>query len=235
MVSLVIPAYQEEARLGETIRRLSAYIQARHPGTEIIVVCDGCTDRTADVARAAFAASSCTLRVIELPRNQGKGHAVRVGMLAATGTHLLFTDADLSFEPEAMDSLLERLEKGADVVIAQRTLATTYSSLARYSLGALSWLLVRRLVPPGVRDSQAGYKGFSSAAAKDLFERLRVRRFLFDLELLVMAGRRGYRIETVTVDWVDRPGSTVRIVADSTTALRDLMLIALRDLAGRYR
>lgn len=235
MVSVIVPAYQEEARLGESIRRLSQYVQMHYPGTEVIVVCDGCTDRTAEVARTAFAAPSCSLDIIELPRNQGKGHAVRVGMLAATGTQLLFTDADLSFSPETIGLLLERLENGADVVIAQRTAATAYPGLARRALGALSRVLVRRFVPPGVRDSQAGCKGFSREAGKDLFRRLRVQRFLFDVELLVMARRRGYRIDTVTVDWSDRPGSRVRIVADSARALRDLTLIAIRDLTGRYR
>jgi dolichyl-phosphate beta-glucosyltransferase len=101
-------------------------------------------------------------------------------------------------------------------------------------LAAGSRFLVGNLVLPGTRDSQAGYKGFSQAAAKDLFSRLRTSRFLFDLEILVMATRKNYKIEKVYVDWQDRPGSTVRIFVDSMRSLRDLLLIMLRSMTGRY-
>jgi dolichyl-phosphate beta-glucosyltransferase len=234
LISLVIPAYQEEKRIGHTIGSWSAYLERHHPGTEVIVVCDGCTDRTAEVARRAFFATGCTLEVIELATNEGKGYAVRAGMREAAGEYLFFTDADLSYPPETMDELLPRLRDGADVVIAQRREKKTYQGPGRRILGVVSGFLVEYLVLPGIRDSQAGHKAFTRQAGKDLFSRLRTRRFLFDLEILVMAQRRKYRIEKVLVDWEDRPGSTVRIVVDSLRSLRDLLLIYARRVSGRY-
>jgi dolichyl-phosphate beta-glucosyltransferase len=233
-LSLVIPAYQEESRIGHTTSSWCAYLDRHHPGTEVIVVCDGCTDRTAEVARGAFSAMGCTLEVIELPTNQGKGYAVRAGMEKAAGEYLFFTDADLSYPPETMDELLPRLLDGADVVIAQRREKKTYQGLGRRILGLVSGFLVGHLVLPGIPDSQAGHKAFTRQAGKDLFSRLRTRRFLFDIEILVMAQRQNYRIEKVLVEWEDRPGSTVRIVVDSLRSLRDLLFIYARRFSGRY-
>src|SRR6516225_12478035 len=96
-ISLVIPAYQEENRIGQTIEHFSKYLEENHPGAELLLVLDGCTDGTAKVAREAFKASKCVLKVIEIPVNQGKGNAVKEGMLAAQGQYRLFTDADMSF------------------------------------------------------------------------------------------------------------------------------------------
>ncbi len=235
MISIVVPAYQEESRVGQTIRALSAYLESQDPGAEIILVCDGCTDRTAEVATAAFSAPSCRLHVIELARNKGKGHAVRAGVEKASGEYVFFTDADLAFAPDLIREFVARLAAGADVVIAQRRPGERYAGTPRRALGAVSRALVGGLVLPGIPDSQAGFKGFTRHAALDLFSRLTIQRFLFDLEILVMARRRHYRIETVAVDWRDRPGSTVRLVADSLGGLRDLLLILFRKLAGRYR
>jgi dolichyl-phosphate beta-glucosyltransferase len=228
LISLIIPAYQEEKRIGQTIGSWSAYLERHHPGTEVIVVCDGCTDRTAEVVRRAFFATGCTLEVIELAKNEGKGYAVRAGMREAAGEYLFFTDADLSYQPETMDELLRRLRDGADVVIAQRREKKTCQGLGRRILGVVSGFLVGYLLS-GIRDSQAGHKAFTRQAGKDLFSRLRTRRFLFDLEILVMAQRQKYRIEKVLVDWEDRPGSTVRVVVDSLRSLRDLLLIYSAD------
>lgn len=233
-ISLVVPAYQEEKRIGLTIQKLSEYLSVNHPGAELIVVCDGCTDGSAAVARATFAAPNCTLKVLELPENQGKGAAVKAGMLEAAGDYLLFTDADLSFPPEILEEFLSKLVEGADVVIAQRKKETTYPTFGRRLLGSTSRFLVGHFILPGIKDSQAGYKAFSRKAAKDLFNALQIKRFLFDLEILVMAVHKNYKIELVYTDWLDRPGSTVRIVVDTLRSLRDLAHICWRAWSGQY-
>ena len=234
-ISLIVPAYQEEKRIGMTIENLSAYLEANHPGTEVIVVCDGCTDSTAAVARSAFVAPSCTLKVLELSPNAGKGFAVRAGVQEAGGDYIFFTDADLSFAPEVMDLFLPVLLNGADVVIAQRSKAHEYPGLGRRLLAKCSRLLIGNLILPGLRDTQAGYKAFRASVAKYLFARLLTNRFLFDLEILFMAKQKGLRIEKVYVDWQDRPGSTVRLYVDTLRSARDLLLIYARSVTGAYR
>jgi glycosyltransferase involved in cell wall biosynthesis len=228
-ISLVIPAYQEEKRIAHTIDSLSTYLEKTHPGTELIVVCDGCTDGTAATARSSFKSSTCTLKVIELTPNQGKGAAVQAGMLEAKGDYIFFTDADLSFEPELLELFLHALLEGADVAAAQRKKETKYPGLGRKVLAKVSRFLVGNLVLPGMRDTQAGYKGFKREAARYLFKRLKTKRFLFDLEILMRARKKGYRIEKVLVDWKDQPGSTVRLYVDTMRAARDLIFICTRS------
>jgi Glycosyltransferases involved in cell wall biogenesis len=108
-ISLIVPAYNEEKRIAETMQALSLYLDEHHPSSEIIVVCDGCKDATAQVARDNFKGQKCSLEVLEVEPNQGKGNAVKVGMLAARGEYLFFTDADLSFAPETIEPFLEAL------------------------------------------------------------------------------------------------------------------------------
>jgi dolichyl-phosphate beta-glucosyltransferase len=233
-ISLIIPAYQEEKRIGATISAISQYLERHHPDTELIVVCDGCTDGTAREAKTAFSAPSCRLKMIELAANQGKGNAVRVGVDAASGNFLFFTDADLSFAPEVMEEFLQRLQDGADIAIAQRKKNSQYPGVGRRLLALFSRFLVGNFILPGIRDTQAGYKAFTAGAAKYLFSRLRTSRFLFDLEILVMARRRNYRIDKVYVDWEDRPGSTVNLVRDTLRSAFDLAKILLRSWTGQY-
>lgn len=233
-LSVIIPAYQEEKRIGITMSAISTFLNQAHPGAEVIVVCDGCTDNTPQAARAAFVSETCQLKVVELERNQGKGNAVRTGMLEATGDYLFFTDADLSFAPELIDLFLAKLTDHADIAIAQRTKKTTYPQLGRRVLAATSRFIVGNIILPGIRDTQAGLKGFRAPAAKYLFKRVRTKGFLFDLEILMIARAKGYRIEKLYVDWQDRAGSTVRLFLDSLRAARDLLLICLNSLLGRY-
>ncbi|MBI5173463.1 MAG: glycosyltransferase [Candidatus Obscuribacter sp.] len=233
-ISLIVPAYNEEKRIGETVRALSAYLESRHPDSELLIVCDGCKDRTAEVARQSFVGQTIGFKVLEVVPNQGKGNAVREGMLAAGGQYLFFTDADLSFAPEVLEDFLQGLLDGADIVIAQRKKETQYPSLARRFIATGSRWLIGNLILPGIRDTQAGFKGFKSACAKDLFAVVKIKRFLFDLEVLLLGRTRGYRIEKVYVDWVDRPGSTVHVVYDTARSLRDLLLILFYLFTGQY-
>jgi dolichyl-phosphate beta-glucosyltransferase len=234
LVSIVIPAYQEEKRIGNSLRGLCPYLDNKYPGTEIIIVCDGCTDNTAKIARQVTGASKCIFKVLELPKNSGKGNAVKMGIMETTGKYIIFTDADLSFPPETMEEFLPKLIAGADVVIAQRKKTTSYSGLGRKMVAVASRFLVGNFLLPGIRDSQAGYKAFSKKAAKELFSRILTRRFLFDLEILIMAKRKNYSIEKIYVDWDDKPGSTVRMFPDLFRSLRDLIIIYLFLIVGRY-
>jgi len=234
-LSVVFPAYQEEKRIGMTMEAWAKYLSANHPGTEVIVVCDGCTDGTAQAARNAFNAENCTLKVIELSPNRGKGNAVSVGVLAAQGEVVAFTDSDLSYEPELLGDFLYQIGAGADVVIAQRRKKTQYSGLLRRILAISTRFLVGNFLLPGIRDTQAGFKVFKQSVARDLFPRAKTKRFLFDLELLVIARSMDLKIEKVYVDWLDREGSSVRIYVDTIRSLRDLFLIYMRLILGTYK
>lgn len=234
-ISLVVPAYNEEKRIASTISALSTYLCENFSSSELIVVCDGCKDKTADVARSSFVSGSCQLRIIEIVENQGKGNAVKEGFLAAQGEYQFFTDADLSFAPEVLSLLLAALTSGADVAVVQRKKETKYPSLARRIVALGSRWLIGNFILPGLRDTQAGFKGFKRDAARQLFAVARIKRFLFDMEILLIARQRGYRIDKVFVDWVDRPGSTVQIVLDTSRSLRDLMLIMFWSAIGQYR
>jgi dolichyl-phosphate beta-glucosyltransferase len=224
-LSVIIPAYQEEERIVDTIKSLSIYLENKYPGSEIIVVCDGCTDNTATKAREAFVASKCTLKIIELAKNAGKGYAIKIGVKEAQGDYIIFTDADLSFPPNTMEKFLPRLIAGADIVIAQRKKTASYLNPERRILAHCSRFFVGNFLLPGIGDSQAGYKAFSRTVAKKIFPRARTNRFLFDLEILLIAKRENYVIEKVNTDWVDKPGSKVRPVLDSLRALCDLFII----------
>ncbi len=233
-LSLILPAYQEENRIGDTMLSICQYLDEHHPGTELIVVCDGCTDKTAAVARSSANNSKCKLSVIELPTNQGKGAAVKAGMLAASGEYLFFTDADLSYAPYVIEDFLKELQDGADVAIAQRKKTTEYPGLGRKILARVSRFIVGNFVIPGIRDTQAGFKGFRREAAVTLFNAQRTSRFLFDLEILCIASDQNLKISKVYVDWQDRPGSTVRIFLDSIRSARDLALIWYWHKTGAY-
>ena len=232
-ISLIIPAFNEEKRIAQTMVAWSEYLDNNFVDPELIVVLDGCTDKTAEIARQSFIGKS-QLRIIDLPTNEGKGNAVKQGVLAASGEYLFFTDADLSFAPEVIQEFLAELIKGDDIVIAQRKKETQYPGLARRFIAVGSRWLIGNIVMPGVRDTQAGFKGFRREAAKKLFAIARIKRFLFDLEILLLAKHMHYRIGKVYVDWVDRPGSTVRVFVDSARSLRDLLFILFWLAIGQY-
>lgn len=226
LVSIVIPAHQEENRIGATLDALNDYLAHRPVGdVEVIVVSDGSTDRTADIARQYAKRTSGQFTVLELPQAKGKGAAVRAGMLKAAGRFVLFTDADLAYEPTLFNDFVARLQAGADIVIAQRIGATEYSRLARRWLTAASRFVFERLITPGIADTQAGLKAFTRSAAQDLFCRQVIDGLIFDVEILMLARKRGYRVEKVYVDWKDKPGSTIKLGRASAAALLDLFRI----------
>jgi dolichyl-phosphate beta-glucosyltransferase len=237
-LSIVIPAFNEEARLGATLEGYLRYCRDTGRRVELIVVDDGSLDRTSSVVNA-FAADHPEVRLIRLAENQGKGQAVRSGVVNAQGKLILFADADAATPLREIESLEAALEAGADVAIGSRALGDESVSikarLHRRVIGRVFHRLVELLGVKGVRDTQCGFKLFRGPVAHDLFSRMRIRGFSFDVEVLLMAQRGGYRIAEVPVNWTHQPGSKVNLVTDSARMLRDLFVIRRRYLSGEYR
>lgn len=222
-LSVVIPAYNEEKRLGKTLADVVAYLSRQGYRSELLVVNDGAKDRTADVVNAARErfrpASGAGLQRCELLEypdklNRGKGYAVRSGMLSSVGRYRLFMDADNSttvdhveqffpyFKEERYDIVIgSRDTEGADVAVHQ----SWYKELA----GNMGNLVIRSLVLPGIYDTQAGFKMFTGACVDDVFPRLTIDRWGFDIEILAVARRRKYRIKEAPITWVNDPESLV--------------------------
>ncbi len=237
-LSVVIPAFNERDRIGPTIAAVQAYLAGRDFASEIIVVDDGSRDGTADRAREALSGVAGS-RVLRLPENRGKGRAVKEGVLAARGGFVLFSDADLSTPIAMLDRLLERLEAGADVVIGSRAVAgadvRVHQARLREGLGKLFNAAVRRLVVPGIRDTQCGFKAFRREAARELFSELETEGFCFDVEILAAARRRGLRIDEIPVVWENSKPSGVRVLRGFPRIVRDLARIRRRFRRGDSR
>lgn len=236
-LSIVIPAFNEEARLGPTLEAYLGYCRQTARRVEVIVVDDGSLDRTSVVVNRC-AADHPEVRLIRLAENQGKGQAVRSGVVNARGKHILFADADGATPLSEVERLEAALDEGADVAIGSRALhgegVKIRARLYRRVIGRIFHGLVEVLTVPRVKDTQCGFKLFRGEVAHDLFSRMRIRGFSFDVEVLMMAQRRGYAIAEVPVNWTHQPGSKVNLVTDSARMLRDLFIIRGRYLSGQY-
>lgn len=234
-LSVVVPAYFEGERIGSTVARLRvalADIEAAG-GVEIIVVVDGSTDETADVARAAGAD-----QVIELPENRGKGAAVREGVMNATGRSIAFVDADLAYPPEQIHDLLEMVEKGYDMVVGSRRHVETNTLVRARRLREVSGrvfnLFTYAVLLGQYRDTQCGLKAFRADAARALFSRTCIDRFAMDVELFFLAERFGLSLAEVPVTLSNTATSTVSVGRDARRMLTDLAHIRRYALSGRY-
>jgi dolichyl-phosphate beta-glucosyltransferase len=236
-LSIVIPALNEEARLGPTLRDYLAYCRESGRAVELIVVDDGSVDRTSALVNR-FASEHPEVRLIRLAENHGKGHAVRSGVVNARGKLVLFADADGATPLPEIERLESALTGGADVAIGSRALPDRQvrinARLYRRIIGRVFHRLVESLTVPGVKDTQCGFKLFRGPVAHDLFSRMRMRGFSFDVEVLMMAQRRGYVIAEVPVNWTHQPGSKVNLVTDSARMARDLFIIRGRYVRGEY-
>lgn len=223
-LSLVVPAYNEVRRLPATLRVMRAHLDAQPDAYEVIVVDDGSGDGTAAAAQA-IAADWPELSVLRLPRNRGKGAAVRAGMLRARGAHRAFSDADLSTPMEELGRLRARLRGACQVAIASRdlpdSLIQVHQPAWRELMGRAYNVLLRLTLLPGIRDTQCGFKVFTDLAAQACFESLETMRFGFDVEVLLRARRMGFEIAEVPVRWrhieesrVDPVGAPMRMLYD---------------------
>jgi dolichyl-phosphate beta-glucosyltransferase len=235
--SVVIPAYDEAARLPPYLERVLAYFQERGEPFEVLVVDDGSRDGTADQVRA-FQRTWDQIRLIVLPSNRGKGYAVRVGMLNAGGDFRLFADADGATPILELGRLEPLLQAGADIVIGSRVLPDPRVSVQALShrkmVGRVFNWLVATIGLDGIADSQCGFKLFRAPVAEDLFRSLRTDGFGFDVELLLLAQRRGYRVSEVPINWSDQPGSKLWVATDGPRMLRQILSARANLALGRY-
>lgn len=236
-LSVVIPAFDEETRIGPTLERVSGYLREAGWDFELIVVDDGSRDGTADVARR-FAIRDPAVRLLEYGGNRGKGYAVRHGMARASGAVRLFCDADLSTPIEEIERLLPWLARGYDVAIGSRALPDSRvevrQSALRESLGKSFGRIAHALFGLDIRDSQCGFKLFSAKAAVSLFDAQRLDGYAFDVELLLLARRFGLAVREVGIRWRNDPGSHVSLLATPLAMIRDMARLVRRfGLRGR--
>jgi dolichyl-phosphate beta-glucosyltransferase len=237
-LSVVIPAYNEEHRILPTLTRFDEWLSAQGWPYEVLVADDGSADGTVDLVRA-FGKDHPAVRVSPQERNQGKGYALKRIMGETTGAFVLYTDADLPVDPAALPWFLEPLEvEEYDLTIASRWVPGAPSPAdvpsGRAFISKSFRLLMRPFVLNGVVDTQCGFKAFRGDVARHLFRQLTIDRFAFDVELIYLAQRAGYRIKEVPVRIRHADGSTVRPVRDSLDTLRDLARIKWNDQRGRY-
>ncbi len=232
-LSVVIPAYNEQLRISQTIREVIAYLDSKPDsqeyGWEIVVADDGSTDTTARLVREA-AGEDERVRVLPLPHG-GKGWAVRNGMLAATGEFRLLCDADLSVPIAQVERLLPPQSGGVEVAVGSREApgAVRYQEPGRrHFMGRVFNALTRRLAVPGIADTQCGFKCFSARAAEELFGRSTMNGFSYDVEVLHLAHRLGLSIAEIAVDWHYREHSKVRPIRDAFSMTLDLLRIRWR-------
>ena len=235
-LSIVIPAYNEEDRLPDTLVKVAAYLNRQSYDWEIIVSDDGSEDETAAVVRNA-ASHTANLRLLTLP-HRGKGSAVKQGMLAAKGQHRFLCDADLSMPIEFVETLLPPQAPTTDIVIGSREAPGARrigEPLRRWLMGRLFNAMTQILAVPGISDTQCGFKVFNASAAQILFPLQTLDGFAFDAELLFLARRLGLSIGEVGVEWHYRTESKVRPLRDGWRTLRDLLVVRWRWFTRVYQ
>ena len=236
-LSIVIPSFNEEKRLPATLERIAAYVRASGRETEVIVVDDGSTDRTKEVAES-YGDQIERLRVVSNGRNRGKGYSVRHGSLEARGEVVLFTDADLSAPIEEADKLLVKINQ-YDVAIGSRALnrklIEVHESRFREFAGIIFNKIVRIILRLPFVDTQCGFKAFRRERCKIIFEQQTIERFGFDPELLYLARHHGLRTTEVAVRWAHSPATKINMWRDSLQMFLDVLVIRWNAMRGRYR
>lgn len=240
MLSIVIPAFNEEARLPATLGEALAYLDAAQLACEVIVVDDGSSDATADIV-AGMARSSPALRLVRLAQNSGKGFAVRSGFINAGGDRILFMDADAATALDEICRLNDVMtETGADIVIGSRahlpgSHTTVKARWFRHVAGRVFHQFVRIYGVSGVVDTQCGFKLFSRKAALAIASRMRMRGYSFDVEMLLIGRELGYDIREVSVNWTHQAGSKVAVVSDGMRMVADLVRVRRNAARGLYK
>jgi len=235
LLSIIIPAHNEQDRLPASLEKVLAFLRSQEYSAEIIIVENGSSDGTAEIARQA-AEHHPQVRWIQEPL-AGKGRAVRSGMLGAEGEYRFICDADLSMPIEEVNRFLPPHAQTYDIAIASREVpgAVRYDEPAyRHWIGRIFNWLVRAITLPGLQDTQCGFKCFRAEIAIDLFPLQTIHGWTFDVEILFLAFRRGYQVIEIPIPWFYTPGSRVRIVKDSLQMLSDLFRIRWNALRGRY-
>lgn len=237
-LSVVIPAYNEERRLPPYLAGIIAYLETQPFSSEVIVVDDGSQDGTAAIVER-FAAQNARVRLLRLPQNKGKGYAVKSGMLKASGRLRLFADADGATPIVELAGLKKAIETCADVAVGSRALQddahTVKTRFHRKMMGTVFNFIVRTLTVRGINDTQCGFKLFTAEAANSVFPLQHIYDFGFDVEVLYICHKKGFRIVEVPVNWADIPGTKVKIIRDSLRMFKDVVKIRLNDWLGIYQ
>jgi glycosyltransferase involved in cell wall biosynthesis len=235
--SIVIPAYNESARLGATLDKVLAYVHGQGWDAEVIVVNDGSRDNTAEIVRT-FAEKDAAVRLVENQGNRGKGFSVRNGMLNANGRIVLFSDADLSSPIEEAPKLFQALEDGADIAMGSRWLRaetqTQRQPLLRQILGRIFNLLLRLTLGLHFKDTQCGFKAFKQPAVQSIFPLQKIERWGFDPEILFLARKFHFKVKEVSVAWGHSGGTRIHPLIDGSRMFMEMLHIRWNDLTGKY-
>ena len=236
-LSIVIPAYNEETLITSTLECLQNYFSARPEPYEIIVVDDGSQDKTVEAVKQ-LQKNNLVLRLLVNSHNMGKGFSIRRGVLESRGQFIIFTDADLPYELDAITGFLRALRDGYDLAVGSRVLPGSEVRgvpALRYLAGQIFSWMVQAVLFSGLPDTQCGFKSFRASAAKQIFRRLTIGGFGFDVEMLFIARKRKLTIRPVPVHMIEhRQRSRVRLVKDSFTMFANLFMVRWNDLQGKY-
>jgi dolichyl-phosphate beta-glucosyltransferase len=227
-ISIVIPAYNEEKRIGKTLKKVYEYFKEKKIEFEIIVVDDGSNDKTVEIVEK-FSFDKKEIRILKHEKNMGKGAAVKTGILNAKGELILFTDADLSTPIEEFEKLKKEIENGYDIAIGSRGLKDSKIVIPqpfyRRIIGKIFPFLVRLIVINDFKDTQCGFKLFKKEAGKKIFSQLKTDGFAFDVEVLARGKKENFKIIEVPVVWINSPYSSVKIFKDSFKMFISLLKI----------
>jgi glycosyltransferase involved in cell wall biosynthesis len=235
--SIVIPAYNEAARISGALESVVAFVRDRGWSAEVIVVDDGSRDETAELVKS-FAINAPEVRLLQNPGNRGKGYSVRHGILQSLGEVVMFTDADLSAPIEEAEGLAAAITDGADIAIGsrwlERTRQTIRQPLYRQFFGRCFNGVTRAVMGLPYADTQCGFKAFTRAAALTVFQLQTIERWGFDPEILFIALKRGYRIAEVPVSWAHDERTRISYLKDGMRMLQDIAIVRWNALLGRY-
>ena len=237
-LSLVIPAYNAEATISHTVKTVLDFLKDKKYLSEVIIVDDGSKDKTASIGEK-FAVTYPNVKIIRNSTNKGKGYSVKRGVLSAQGKYAIFTDADLPYALEDTEKFLYWLSHGYDIVIGSRRLPASEvrktPAIHRKIMGRIFSTIVGILTSRGFADTQCGFKGFKRETTQFIFEKQRIDRFAFDIELLYLARKYKLSIKELPVKLTSSQFSTVKLLLDPLNMLRDVFKIRLNDWLGRYK
>lgn len=236
-ISIIIPAYNEEDLIENTINDVVRYLSDKNYIFEIIVINDGSKDRTYEILKK-MSENYDYLKVINHQVNEGKGKSVKDGVILAKNKNILFTDADLSAPITNLENMLKEIHKGYDIVIASREVEGSEIKkrpLHRKIMGRVFNKIITILGFQGIKDTQCGFKLFNAKTAKDIFSKSKINGYAFDVEILHIARLKGYKIKEYPVLWIDRLDSKMKIIRDALKMLKEVIKIKYYDKKGYYR
>lgn len=242
-ISIIIPVYNEESRLAGCLSTLSEWMPNTNISIhEVVFVNDGSTDTTLSILKKNYSKLAKKLatdvRIVSYDTNKGKGHAVKTGILEASGDYILVMDADMSTHPGELKKFIPHMQNRIDVIVGTRknghSTVVKHQPLYRELLGRLFTQLTHLIVKSAVTDYTCGFKAFKRKAAYEIFSRLTVNAWSYDVESLFIATKLGYSVVETPVVWSDKKGSKVRLWKDAPISILELLSIRFNDISGRY-